>query len=332
MRGASRRRRPLRIVTKIVPGSVVTERTVLHRDGLGSVRAVTAGTGAKTETSSYRPYGEQSEAAYALNTPEAKGYIGERYDADAGLQYLNARYYDPKLGMFIQPDWWEVTQAGVGTNRYAYAGGDPVNASDVTGHFRILDDAATEALISVIADSTSYAAQLGIRSVGLAVSLALTPTAAGIGSELPPEYRVGAVLTKEMMDRGWTIDSQGQLVDPTGYVVRDKQGNWRGVREVYSDQVKFDADRHGIRDPSQQKDFTKNELRRIAERNGWEYDAELSKRNQKRDVFKTKDGYRASDLTHGQFERYDKRGKHLGQEKIDGDLSKKRKSGYDLKF
>ncbi|MCP5355242.1 MAG: hypothetical protein H6903_08585, partial [Rhodobacteraceae bacterium] len=37
------------------------------------------------------------------------------------LQYLNARYYDPRLAMFIQPDWWEVTQPGVGTNRYSYS-------------------------------------------------------------------------------------------------------------------------------------------------------------------------------------------------------------------
>ncbi len=50
---------------------------------------------------------------------EAKGFIGERYDADAGLQFLNARYYDPELGLFIQPDWFAVTEAGVGTNRYA---------------------------------------------------------------------------------------------------------------------------------------------------------------------------------------------------------------------
>ena len=36
--------------------------------------------------------------------------------------------------MFLQPDWFEVTAAGVGTNRYAYAGGDPVNASDPGGN------------------------------------------------------------------------------------------------------------------------------------------------------------------------------------------------------
>lgn len=44
-------------------------------------------------------------------------FIGERFDDDSGLQYLNARYYDPELGIFIQPDWFEVTWRGVGTNR-----------------------------------------------------------------------------------------------------------------------------------------------------------------------------------------------------------------------
>lgn len=124
----------VRLVKKLVSGAVTTEKTFLHHDGLGSVRAVTGAAGTKTETSSCRPFGEQSEAAYALNTTEAKGFIGERFDADAGLQYLNARYYDPRLGMFLQPDWWEVTQAGVGTNRYAYSFNDPVNGKDATGH------------------------------------------------------------------------------------------------------------------------------------------------------------------------------------------------------
>ena len=67
-------------------------------------------------------------------SPPAHGYIGERYDDASGLQYLNARYYDPRLAMFIQPDWWEVTEAGVGTNRYSYSFGDPVNGREPTGH------------------------------------------------------------------------------------------------------------------------------------------------------------------------------------------------------
>ncbi|WP_136439499.1 RHS repeat-associated core domain-containing protein [Pacificoceanicola onchidii] len=65
---------------------------------------------------------------------ETKGWIGERYDAGAGLQFLNARYYDPELAVFIQPDWFEVTKAGVGTNRYSYSANDPVNLRDPEGN------------------------------------------------------------------------------------------------------------------------------------------------------------------------------------------------------
>ena len=64
-----------------------------------------------------------------------------RFDADAGLQYLNARYYDPKLAMFIQPDWFELTKAGVGTNRYAYSFNDPVNKIDPGGNATVADSA-----------------------------------------------------------------------------------------------------------------------------------------------------------------------------------------------
>ena len=39
--------------------------------------------------------------------------------------------------MFIQPDWFEVTKAGVGTNRYAYSGNDPVNGSDPSGNYTV---------------------------------------------------------------------------------------------------------------------------------------------------------------------------------------------------
>lgn len=49
--------------------------------------------------------------------------------------YLNARYYYPTLGLFIQPDWFEVTKQGVGTNRDAYSFNDPVNLNDPNGNF-----------------------------------------------------------------------------------------------------------------------------------------------------------------------------------------------------
>ncbi|WP_377512728.1 RHS repeat-associated core domain-containing protein [Octadecabacter sp. R77987] len=108
----------------------------LHRDQLGSVVMITDSAGAKARQTQYAPFGAVvlAQTFDPAVAPEARGFIGERFDADAGLQYLNARYYDPELGLFLQPDWFEVTDAGVGTNRYAYAGGDPVNLRDPGGN------------------------------------------------------------------------------------------------------------------------------------------------------------------------------------------------------
>ncbi|WP_429941006.1 Tox-REase-5 domain-containing protein [Agrobacterium vitis] len=40
----------------------------------------------------------------------------------------------PANARYISPDGWDPTVAGVGTNRYAYAGNDPINKSDPNGH------------------------------------------------------------------------------------------------------------------------------------------------------------------------------------------------------
>jgi len=63
-----------------------------------------------------------------------RGFIGQYSDDDAGLLYLNARYMDPRLGLFTSPDWLDPPIPGVGTNRYAYSANDPVNALDPGGN------------------------------------------------------------------------------------------------------------------------------------------------------------------------------------------------------
>jgi len=107
----------------------------LHSDQLGNLRMISDASGNRDKRSLYRAYGEEQEWIYDSSASnETRGMIGERFDEDAGLQYLNARYYDPELGLFTQADWLEVTNAGVGTNRYAYAGGDPINRADPSGN------------------------------------------------------------------------------------------------------------------------------------------------------------------------------------------------------
>lgn len=70
----------------------------------------------------------------AATVIESLGWIGEREDADTGLNHLNGRNYDPVLGTFLSPDDLRPDSAGVGPNRYGYGLGDPINHVDPTGH------------------------------------------------------------------------------------------------------------------------------------------------------------------------------------------------------
>lgn len=101
----------------------------LHRDGLASNRLMTDAAGSRVQHSHYLPHGDRSgpltvDENGGPAAPESIGFIGERGDPDTNLLYLNARWYDPVLGRFLTPDWWDPTIPGVGTNRYAYAGND----------------------------------------------------------------------------------------------------------------------------------------------------------------------------------------------------------------
>lgn len=72
----------------------------LHRDHLSSVRLVTDAAGNVAEQTSYAAYEETTNPAMQTK----KGYIGERFDVETGLMYLNARYYDPAFGRFVDKD------------------------------------------------------------------------------------------------------------------------------------------------------------------------------------------------------------------------------------
>jgi RHS repeat-associated protein len=89
----------------------------------------------RDERTTYRPFGEEDVWRYDAGAlAENRGFIGQYFDRDAGLLYLNARYMDPRLGLFTSPDWLDPPEPGVGTNRYAYSANDPVNKLDPGGN------------------------------------------------------------------------------------------------------------------------------------------------------------------------------------------------------
>ncbi len=60
-----------------------------------------------------------------------KGFTGQYEDTVSGLDYYNARYYDPVVGRFISAD--SVQGNFSGSDPYAYVGGNPESYTDPTG-------------------------------------------------------------------------------------------------------------------------------------------------------------------------------------------------------
>lgn len=101
-----------------------------HQDSLGSVRFLTDSAGSVAQTYVYDSYGNIVQQTGMLANPYA--FTGREFDAESGLYYYRARYYDPRAGRFIHED-----PVGVngGLNLYAYVANNPVNYIDPEGKF-----------------------------------------------------------------------------------------------------------------------------------------------------------------------------------------------------
>jgi RHS repeat-associated protein len=111
-------------------GGVETGTATYHYDYRGSTVALTDGDGNVTDRIEYSPYGMTTCRTGANDTPFLfNGRYGVQTDAN-GLLYMRARYYNPYLCRFLNPD--PVGFAG-GLNFYAYADGNPVSLIDPFG-------------------------------------------------------------------------------------------------------------------------------------------------------------------------------------------------------
>jgi len=72
----------------------------LHTDALGTPVAVTNQSRQIIDQSFYRPFG-MTVLGPALDKP---GFAGHVSDALTRLSYMQQRYYDPKLGVFLSVD------------------------------------------------------------------------------------------------------------------------------------------------------------------------------------------------------------------------------------
>jgi RHS repeat-associated protein len=102
-------------------------------DHLGSVTVLAQG-GSPAGVTRYLPYG-----AIRLETglfPTDRRFTGQRWEQGLGLYDYRARFYDPTLGRFLQPDSL-VSEPGnpQALNRYAYVYNNPLKYTDPSGHW-----------------------------------------------------------------------------------------------------------------------------------------------------------------------------------------------------
>ncbi|MGA7731339.1 MAG: RHS repeat-associated core domain-containing protein [Chloroflexia bacterium] len=98
-----------------------------HTDQLGSVRTLTDGAGQVANRYTYEPYGMVISSTVTVTNPF--GFAGEYTDAESGLIYLRARYYDPPTQQFLTVD----PLLSLTERAYAYVGDNPLNYTDPTG-------------------------------------------------------------------------------------------------------------------------------------------------------------------------------------------------------
>ncbi len=129
------------VATVETVGGVVTPYYV-HTDHLGSTNVVSNTTGTSVQLLDYFPFGSQRISSGTYNTQ--RQYIGQVYDTDTGLDYLNARYYKAGVGQFISQDsmFWQLPQELLldpqQQNSYSYARDNPVNMKDPSGKIAVL--------------------------------------------------------------------------------------------------------------------------------------------------------------------------------------------------
>ena len=106
-----------------------------HTDHLGTTETITDASGTVVWDASYEAYGK---LVHENGTVSFKAsFTGKQVDADTGLYYFNARWYDAELGRFVTED-----PARDGSNWYEYCGNRPLVSVDPDGQIEIVSEAS----------------------------------------------------------------------------------------------------------------------------------------------------------------------------------------------
>lgn len=100
-----------------------------HADALGTIHAMTDVSGTAVQIYAYDSFGQILAQTGII--PNSYRYTARECDAETGLYYYRARYYDAALGRFTGED--PIRLNGGSLNFHTYVGNSPINANDPHG-------------------------------------------------------------------------------------------------------------------------------------------------------------------------------------------------------
>jgi RHS repeat-associated protein len=127
-------------------GTPVTGFYFLHRNYLDSVTMLTDAKGEMVSgmdlatgksVIDYKPYGEIDRKNSDGPDIFRYKYTGQEEDRETGLYYYKARYYDPEIARFIEPDTYQNPNSLFGLNSYMYVEGNPIKYNDPSGYWKL---------------------------------------------------------------------------------------------------------------------------------------------------------------------------------------------------
>jgi RHS repeat-associated protein len=193
--------------------------SLLATDQQRSVLNALGATG--SQPAAYTPYGHRTPENSLLSL---LGFNGERRDPFTGHYPLGNGYrqFNPVLMRFNSPDRLSPFGKG-GLNAYAYCVGDPVNRSDPTGHFPILNfvigvssaiSIGTVVAFSQVEDDVARQVLLGITIAAGTVAVLGTGMKAGL-SMTPRSQRSNAFMNRRPSDLSLSsLPGRRRLSDP----------------------------------------------------------------------------------------------------------------------
>jgi RHS repeat-associated protein len=142
-------------------------------DGHGSVRQLTNPAGTVTDSYDYDAFGNLINSTGS--TPNNCLFAGEQYDSVLGMYFLRARYYNATTGRFWSMDTNEANDwEPASLHRYLYAGSNPVDRVDPSGHdFDLISTVGALAVQYPLVTMTVISA--GVGGAGGCIAGALDP-------------------------------------------------------------------------------------------------------------------------------------------------------------